>query len=59
MKRVSEKTIVRLREAAARAAKYRDQFELMLDAAKEADNWEEVAEAAGMIADSEASEWLC
>ena len=59
MKRVSEKTIQRLRDAAYRAAKYRDQFELMLDAAKVADNWDEVCEAAGMIPDADASEWLC
>ena len=59
MKRVSEKTIQRLREAAERAARYRDQFEIMLDSAKQADNWEEVAEAAGMIPDADAAEWMC
>lgn len=59
MKRVSDKTIQRLREAAARAAKYRDQFEQLLDSAKQADNWQEVAQAAGMIPDADASEWMC
>jgi F0F1-type ATP synthase gamma subunit len=59
MKRVSEKTIQRLREAAARAAKYREQFEAMLDSAKAAENWEEVAEASGMCADAEAGDWMC
>ena len=59
MKRVSEKTIQRLREAAERAARYRDQFETMLNSAKQADNWEEVAEAAGMVPSADAGDWLC
>ena len=59
MKRVSEKTIQRLREAADKAAKYRWQFEDMLESAKQAGNWEEVAEAAGIPPDGDAGDWLC
>jgi len=59
MKRVSEKTIQRLRDAAYRAAKYRDQFEQMLYKAQEADNWDEVCEAAGIVPDGDAGEWMC
>jgi hypothetical protein len=59
MKRVSEKTIQRLREAADRAARYRWKFEDMLQAAKQAGNWEEVAEAAGIHPSDYADDWLC
>lgn len=59
MKRVSEKTIQRLREAADRANKYLWQFEAMLESAKQADNWEEVAESVGISPDSNAGDWLC